>query len=90
MKADIATEVSPLIGSEKQSEELLEYFVSEFESDPSKIWTTNLFGKSLHDLVTEQLSGKLTAMPEDARNKMRKALERIVNDGSSGLILIII
>ncbi len=90
MKADIATEVSPLIGSEKQSEELLEYFISEFESDPSKIWSTNLFGKSLHDLVTEQLSGKLTAMPEDARNKMRKALERIVNDGSSGLILIII
>lgn len=90
MRADIATEVSPLIGSEKQSEELLEYFISEFESDPSKIWTTNLFGKSLHDLVTEQLSGKLTAMPEDARNKMRRALERIVNDGSSGLILIII
>lgn len=90
MKANIDTEVAPLIGSEKQSEELLEYFVSEFESDPSKIWSTNLFGKSLNDLVTEQLSGKLTAMPEDARNKMRRALEKIANDGSSGLILIII
>lgn len=90
MKANITTEVSPLIGTEKQSEELLEYFATEFESDPSKIWSTNLFGKSLHDLVTEQLSGKLTAMPEDARNKMRRALEKIVNDGKAGLILIII
>lgn len=90
MKANIDTEVAPLIGSEKQSEELLEYFLSEFESDPSKIWSTNLFGKSLNDLVTEQLSGKLTAMPEDARNKMRRALEKIANDGNSGLILIII
>ncbi|MFY9613159.1 MAG: stage IV sporulation protein A [Tissierellaceae bacterium] len=90
MKANIATEVSPLIGTEKESEELLQYFISEFESEPSKIWNSNLFGKSLHDLVTEQLSGKLTAMPEDARNKMRRALERIVNDGSAGLILIII
>ncbi len=90
MRANIGTEVSPLIGSEKQSEEMLQYFASEFENDPSKIWSTNLFGKSLNDLVTEQLSGKLTAMPEDARNKMRKALEKIVNDGSAGLILIII
>ncbi|MDR7869866.1 MAG: stage IV sporulation protein A [Tissierellaceae bacterium] len=90
MKANIATEVSPLIGTEKQSEELLHYFITEFESDPSKIWSTNLFGKSLNDLVTEQLGGKLTAMPEDARNKMRRALEKIVNDGSAGLILIII
>lgn len=90
MKANIATEVSPLIGSEKESEELLQYFLSEFENEPAKIWSSNLFGKSLHDLVTEQLSGKLTAMPEDARNKMRRALERIVNDGSAGLILIII
>ena len=90
MRADIETEVSPLIGTEKQSEELLQYFVSEFESDPSKIWTTNLFGKSLNDLVAEQLGGKLTAMPEDARNKMRRALEKIINDGNAGLILIII
>lgn len=90
MKANIHTEVSPLIGSEKQSQELLQYFLSEFESDPAKIWSTNLFGKSLYDLVAEQLSGKLTAMPEDARNKMRRALEKLVNDGSAGFILIII
>lgn len=90
MRADIATEVSPLIGTEKQSEELIQYLLSEFEGEPSKIWQSNLFGKSLYDLVNEQLQGKLNTMPEDARQKLRRALERIINDGSGGLICIII
>ncbi|NLW39749.1 MAG: stage IV sporulation protein A [Tissierellia bacterium] len=90
LRCDITTEVSPLIGTEKQSEELVKYFLDEFEEDPSKIWQSNLFGKSLYDLVNEQLQGKLNTMPEDARNKMRRALERIINDGSGGLICIII
>ena len=90
LRADIATEVSPLIGTEKQSEELIQYLLSEFEGEPSKIWQSNLFGKSLYDLVNEQLQGKLSTMPEDARQKLRKALERIINDGSGGLICIII
>lgn len=90
LRADITTEISPLIGTEKQSEELIEYLLSEFEGDPTKIWETNLFGKSLYDLVNEQLQSKLTTMPEDARQKMRRALERIINDGSGGLICIII
>ena len=90
LRADITTEVSPLIGSEKQSEELIQYFLSEFEGEPNKIWQSNLFGKSLYDLVNEQLNGKLATMPEDARQKLRKALEKILNDGSSGLICIII
>ena len=90
LRADITTEVSPLIGTERQSEELLQYFLSEFESEPSKIWQTNLFGKSLYDLVNEQLHSKITTMPEDARQKLRRALERILNDGSGGLICIII
>ena len=90
LRADITTEISPLIGTEKQSEELIEYLLSEFEGDPAKIWETNLFGKSLYDLVNEQLQNKLTTMPEDARQKMRRALERIINDGSGGLICIII
>jgi stage IV sporulation protein A len=90
LRADITTDVSPLIGTEKQSEELLKYFLSEFEDEPSKIWATNLFGKPLYDLVNEQLQGKLLTMPEDARQKMRRALEKIVNDGSNGLICIII
>lgn len=89
-KCDITTEVAPLIGTEKQSEELLEYFLKEFEDEPSKIWETNLFGKSLYDLVNEQLEGKLSSVPNDARHKMGRALERIVNDSSGGLIFIII
>lgn len=90
LRCDITTEVSPLIGTEKQSEELVKYFLDEFEEDPSKIWQSNLFGKSLYDLVNEQLQGKLSSMPEDSRHKMRRTLERIINDGSGGLICIII
>ncbi|HSH34935.1 stage IV sporulation protein A [Schnuerera sp.] len=90
LRCDITTEVSPLIGTEKQSEELVKYFLGEFEEDPSKIWQSNLFGKSLYDLVNEQLQGKLNTMPDEARNKMRRALERIINDGSGGLICIIV
>ena len=90
IRADITTEVSPLIGTEKQSEELVKYFLDEFEGDPSRIWKSNLFGKSLNDLVNEQLQGKLNMMPEDARVKMRRTLERIINDGSGALICIII
>src|SRR5699024_547318 len=90
LRADITTEVAPLIGSEKQSEELVDYFLSEFEEEPTKILESNLFGKSLYDLVSEQLDGKLTTMPENARQKLRLALERILNDGGGGLICIII
>ena len=90
MRADITTEVSPLIGTEKQSEELVKYFLDEFEENPSKIWESNLFGKSVYDLVNEQLQGKVNMMPDEARQKMRKTLERIINDGSGGLICIII
>ncbi|OLS01688.1 stage IV sporulation protein A [Tissierella creatinophila] len=90
LRADITTEVAPLIGSEKQSEELVNYFLSEFEENPTEIWQSKIFGKSLYDLVSEQLNGKLTTMPEDARQKLRRALEKILNDGSGGLIFIII
>lgn len=90
LRADIDTEVSPLIGSEKQSEDLISHLLNEFEGEPNKIWESNLFGKSLYDLVNEQLQSKLNTMPEDARQKLRKALERIINDGSGGLICIII
>lgn len=90
IRADITTEVSPLIGTEKQSEELAKYFLDQFESDPSKIWESNMFGKSLHDLVSEQLQSKLNTMPEDAQGKMQRMLQKIVNEGSGGLICIII
>lgn len=90
IKADIQTEVSPIVGSEKQSEELVNYLLSEFENDPKKIWESNIFGKSLHELVNEGLQTKLSKMPEDAQMKLQETLERIVNEGSGGLICIIL
>ena len=82
IRADIETEVSPIVGSEKQSEELVNYLLSEFESDPIKIWESNIFGKNLHELVNEGLQNKLYKMPEDAQGKLQETLERIVNEGS--------
>lgn len=90
IRADIETEVSPIVGSEKQSEELVNYLLSEFESDPKKIWESNIFGKNLHELVNEGLQAKLAKMPEDAQEKLQETLERIVNEGSGGLICIIL
>jgi len=90
MKADISTEVAPIVGSEKQSQELVEYLLSEFDSDPTKIWESNIFGKSLHELVNEGLHNKLYRMPPDARAKLAETIERIINDGCSGLICIIL
>lgn len=90
IKANIETEVAPIVGSEKQSEELVNYLLSEFESDPKKIWESNIFGKSLHELVNEGLQNKLCRMPEDAQEKLQETLERIVNEGSGGLICIIL
>lgn len=90
MRADIETEVSPIVGTEKQSEELVHYLLSEFENDPSKIWESNIFGKSLYELVNEGLHNKLSRMPDESRLKMRETLERIINEGSNGLICIIL
>ena len=90
IRADIETEVSPIVGSEKQSEELVNYLLSEFENDPQKIWESNIFGKSLHELVNEGLQSKLYHMPEDAQMKLQDTLERIINEGSGGLICIIL
>ena len=90
IRAEIETEVSPIVGSEKQSEELVNYLLSEFENDPIKIWESNIFGKSLHELVNEGLQNKLYKMPEDAQAKLQETLERIINEGSGGLICIIL
>ena len=90
IRAEIETEVSPIVGSEKQSEELVNYLLSEFENDPKKIWESNIFGKSLHELVNEGLQNKLYRMPEEAQSKLQETLERIINEGSGGLICIIL
>lgn len=90
MRADITTEVAPIVGSERQSEELVHYLLQEFEETPEKIWESNIFGKSLHELVNEGLHNKLYRMPMDARMKMQETIERIINEGCSGLICIIL
>ncbi len=90
IKTNVHTEVSPIVGSEKQSEELVNYLLSGFENDPKKIWDSNIFGRSLHELVNEGLQAKLAKMPEDAQIKLQETLERIVNEGSGGLICIIL
>lgn len=84
------TEVSPLVGTEKQSEELVKYLLNEFDESPTKIWESNIFGKSLHSLVNEGLHNKLYRMPTDAQDKIKETLQRIVNEGSGGLICIIL
>ena len=90
MKTTIKTEITPIVGSEQQSEELVGYLMKEFEEDPSKIWESNIFGKSLHELVNEGLHNKLYRMPADARKKVKETVERIINDGCNGLICIIL
>ena len=90
LKADITTEVAPIVGSESQSEELIMYLLKEFEEDPKKIWESNIFGKSLNSLVNEGLHNKLYKMPTEARMKIQETLERVINEGCSGLICIIL
>jgi stage IV sporulation protein A len=90
MKANITTEVSPIVGSEKQSEDLVMYLLDEFKEEPTKIWESNIFGKSLHSLVNEGLHTKLARMPQDARMRLQETLERVINEGCSGLICIIL
>ena len=90
IRADIETEVSPIVGNEKQSEEMINYLLQEFEGDTKAIWQSNIFGKSFHELVSEDLHTKLMRMPEDARGKLQETLQRIINEGSGGLICIIL
>ena len=90
IRADIETEVSPIVGSEKQSEDLVKYLLAEFENDPKSIWSSNIFGKSLHELVNEGLHNKLYKMPDEAQMKLQETLERLINEGNGGLICIIL
>ncbi|VBB06160.1 spore iv a: stage iv sporulation protein a [Lucifera butyrica] len=89
IRTEVQAEISPIIGTEKQSEDLIQYLMREFEGEPEKIWRTNLFGKSLNSLVREGIQNKLASMPENAQGKMRDTLQKIVNEGSGGLICII-
>lgn len=90
IRADVTAEVTPIIGTAKQGEELVQYLLDRFEDDPKKLWEFDIFGKSLHELVQEGIRSKLHRMPEDAQKKLRETLTRIINEGSGGLICIII
>jgi len=90
IRANIETEINPIVGTEQQSEELIKYLLREFEEDPKTIWESNIFGKSLYELTNEGLHSKLDNMPEDVRTKLARTLERIINEGSNGLICILL
>ncbi len=90
IKANIQTDVSPIVGTEQQSQELVDYLTEEFAIDPKKVWASNIFGRSLHELVNDGLQNKLYHMPIDAQEKLQETLEKIINEGSGGLICIIL
>jgi stage IV sporulation protein A len=90
IRTDISAEITPLMGTEKQCADLARYITEKFQENPSQIWSYDIFGKSLHDLVKESIQGKLQTMPENAQVKLKETLNRIVNEGSGGIICIII
>ena len=90
IRANIQTEINPIVGTEQQSEELVKYMLKDFETEPERIWESKVFGKSLYELVNEGLHTKLEHMPDESRTKLSETLERIINEGSGGLICIIL
>ncbi len=90
IKVDMESEVSPLVGTEEQSEEFMNYLMNTFEKDPQKIWDTDIFGKSLRDMVRESMTGKVNRLPDGVQQKLQSALQRMVNDGCNGLICIML
>lgn len=90
IRTDIETEISPILGTEQQSEDFLRNILAEFEADPQKLWESNMFGKSLYELVGDGLHRKLEHMPEEARQKLSETLGKIINEGSNGLICILL
>ena len=90
IRADIETTVSPIVGNEKQSEDMINYLLQTYEGDTAKLWQANLFGRSFHEIVSDDLQAKITRLPEESRKKLREALERMINEGSGGLICIIL
>ncbi|MPM71119.1 Stage IV sporulation protein A [bioreactor metagenome] len=90
IKANIEAEVSPIVGSERQSEDMVKFLLEGFEANPKTLWESNMFGKTLHELMNESLNSKLAHMPQDARMKLGETLTKIINEGSNGLICIIL
>ena len=90
VRVDVSSEFAPIVGTEKQSEDLVNYIMGEFEENPEKIWQSDIFGKSLYSVVQDGISTKLDNMPPNAQEKLQETLEKIINEGSGGLIAIIL
>lgn len=90
IKVDVSSEFSPIIGTEKQSEELVNYLMRDFEEDPLAIWQSDIFGRSLHEIVREGIQAKISLLPENARYKLKETLEKMTNEGSGSMIAIMI
>ncbi len=90
LRVDIDAEISPMVGDEKQSEDLVRHLTDQYENDPEKLWESNIFGKSVFEMVNDGLTTKLRRMPDDVRGKFRHSLGRIINEGAGGLICIIL
>ena len=90
IRANIKTEINPIVGTEQQSEEMVKYMLKEFDADPQKLWNSNMFGKTLYELINDGLYSKLEHMPDESRLKLAETLERIINEGSNGLICILL
>ena len=90
MRANIETELSPIVGDEQQSDELIKYLLGEYEGDTEKLWQSNIFGKSLYELVSEGVTAKIMRMPDDARQKLTKTLGRMINENTGGMICILL
>ena len=90
LKVEVTGEVSPIIGTQQQGEDFLKEMLDNYEEHTDKVWETNIFGKTLRELVSEGLAGKMGAMPPDIRKKMRRTITRIVNEGRGGVICILL
>ena len=90
IRATINTEISPIVGNAEQSEDIVKNMLAEFENDPSKLWESNMFGKSLYELVNDGLHAKLEHISAESRNKLSNTLSRVINEGSKGLICILL
>lgn len=90
IRASIDTEINPIVGTEERSQEMVKFLLDEFEDDPKRIWQSNMFGKTLYELVNDGLHAKLEHISEDSRVKLSETLSRVINEGSNGLICIIL
>ncbi len=90
IKTGIRADLCPMVGTEEQAEEVVKYLIKEYEADPGRIWESNMFGKSLYDLVKDGMNAKLANMPDESRERLGQTLERIINEGASGLVCILL